>query len=69
MLGKDWSNLFWAGQNIQNLNESIEGIAQRRELDRIRNVRGYILEEVKEYLAKGDGREEYNKGKTLNNKS
>ena len=29
MLGKYWNNLFWAGQNIQNLTESVEIISQR----------------------------------------
>jgi len=36
--GKAWSNLFWAGQNINNLAESIRAIAERRELRKIRNV-------------------------------
>ncbi len=36
--GKAWSNLFWAGQNINNLAEPIRAIAERRELRKIRNV-------------------------------
>lgn len=36
--GKPWSNLFWAGQNINNLKEPIRSIAARGELKKIRNV-------------------------------
>lgn len=36
--GKAWSNLHWAGQNIQNLKESIADVAARGELRSIRNV-------------------------------
>ncbi len=37
-VGKPWSNLFWAGQNINNLKESIVEISARGELQQIRNV-------------------------------
>jgi hypothetical protein len=37
-LGKKYSNLYWAGMNIQNLKEDIRGIAGRGELKTIRNV-------------------------------
>ena len=47
MLGKPWTKTFWAGQNINNLGESIENIARRGELRKIRNVdpaiEAYIL--------------------------
>lgn len=46
MLGKAWSNLFWAGQNIQNLSESLEEIWRRNELSKIRNVEGDIKNQV-----------------------
>jgi DNA repair photolyase len=36
--GRAWSNLFWAGQNINNLAEPLGAIAERRELRKIRNV-------------------------------
>jgi len=38
MLGRPWTKTFWAGQNINNLGESIEDIARRGELRGIRNV-------------------------------
>jgi DNA repair photolyase len=38
MLGKPWTRTFWAGQNINNLGESIEDIARRNELRSIRNI-------------------------------
>lgn len=38
MLGRAWSKLHWAGQNIQNLKESIVDIAKRGNLQKIRNV-------------------------------
>lgn len=47
LLGRPWTKTFWAGQNINNLGESIEDIARRNELRRIRNVdpsiEGYVL--------------------------
>jgi len=36
--GKAWTGTFWAGQNIQNLRESLVDVARRGELGRIRNV-------------------------------
>lgn len=44
MNGKAWTNLFWAGQNIQNLTESILDVAERGDLQAIRNV-GPAMEE------------------------
>ena len=38
ILGRPWTKTFWAGQNINNLGESIEDIARRGELGRIRNI-------------------------------
>jgi len=46
MLGRPWTKTFWAGQNINNLEESIEDIARRNELGRIRNVDSSIEEYV-----------------------
>jgi len=47
MLGRPWTKTFWAGQNINNLGESIEDIMRKGELRRIRNVdssiEAYIL--------------------------
>ncbi len=37
-LGKPWKDLFWAGQNINNLKESIAEISARGKLCTIRNV-------------------------------
>ncbi|MBN2535869.1 MAG: hypothetical protein JXB88_23515 [Spirochaetales bacterium] len=37
-LGKTYSNLYWAGMNIQNLKEDIQDLAARKELKTIRNV-------------------------------
>jgi DNA repair photolyase len=50
MLGKAWSNMFWAGQNIQNLSESLEEIWQRNELSKIRNVEGDIKNQIESRL-------------------
>jgi hypothetical protein len=36
--GKPWSKIFWAGQNIQNLKESVVDIIKRHELKKVRNV-------------------------------
>ncbi len=36
--GKPWTNLFWAGQNINNLRTSISELAKARQLRTIRNV-------------------------------
>jgi DNA repair photolyase len=41
--GKAWSNMYWAGMNIQNLKESIAEVAARNELQKIRNVTDEIL--------------------------
>ena len=47
VLGRPWTKTFWAGQNINNLGESIEDIARRNELRRIRNIdpsiEGHVL--------------------------
>ncbi len=48
--GKPWTNLFWAGQNIQNLNESIADIALRDELTNIRNVDETLAKRIFKYL-------------------
>ncbi len=48
--GKPWSNLFWAGQNIQNLNESIVDVAARGELQSIRNVNADLEIRINEFL-------------------
>lgn len=48
--GKPWTNLHWAGQNIQNLNESIVDIAQRGELQSIRNVDSQLEESILKFL-------------------
>ncbi len=50
MLGKPWTNTFWAGQNINNLKESIQDIAARGELQKIRNVNPAIEELVLDLL-------------------
>jgi len=50
MLGKPWTNTFWAGQNINNLKESIQDIAARGELQKIRNVNPAIEESVLDLL-------------------
>ena len=52
MLGKYWNNLFRAGQNIQNLTESVEIISQRNELTKIRNVGDSIKGKIQSYLTK-----------------
>lgn len=49
--GKAWSNLHWAGQNIQNLRESVTDIASRGKLKKIRNVNdeieSFIIKNIK----------------------
>ena len=52
MVGTPWENLYWAGQNIQNLKEPIADVAARDELATIRNVRGNIREKVEQLLQK-----------------
>jgi len=42
MPGKAWTNIHWAGMNIQNLKESIAGVAAKKELKGIENVNGEI---------------------------
>ncbi len=49
-LGKAWSNTYWAGQNIQNLKEPIEDVAERGELQQIRNVNSEIESFIKDVL-------------------
>ncbi len=48
--GKAYSNTHWAGQNIQNLKESIVEVAERDELRGIRNVNreieSFVYEEI-----------------------
>lgn len=44
MLGKVWTNIHWAGMNIQNLKESITDISKRNELQQIRNVNDELAE-------------------------
>jgi hypothetical protein len=46
MLGKPWTKTFWTGQNINNLVESIEDMARRNELRRIRNIDSSMEEYV-----------------------
>ncbi|MDY7019692.1 MAG: radical SAM protein [Chloroflexota bacterium] len=50
MLGKPWTKTFWAGQNINNLGESIEDIARRNGLRNIRNIDPSIEEYVLDLL-------------------
>ncbi|MCK4777414.1 MAG: hypothetical protein KAS39_03485 [Actinomycetia bacterium] len=50
MTGKAWSNTHWAGQNIQNLKESIIDVVKRGELAQIRNVDDEIELFIREYL-------------------
>jgi len=38
IVGKPWKDLFWAGQSINNLKESVAGISRRGQLCTIRNV-------------------------------
>ncbi len=48
--GKTWTNIFWAGMNIQNLRESIADIAGRNELHKIRNVNDEIESLIRESI-------------------
>ncbi|MEZ4513546.1 MAG: radical SAM protein [Chloroflexota bacterium] len=50
MRGEAWETFFWAGQNIQNLGESLTAVCKRGELTKIRNVRGAIKNLVQEYV-------------------
>lgn len=54
MIGKPWSNIFWAGQNIQILKESIADVAKRDELQKIRNVNDKIESFIIENLKSSD---------------
>ena len=49
-LGKPWTNVHWAGQNINNLKESIRGIAGRGELRSIRNVNAVLEKRINKRL-------------------
>lgn len=53
-LGKRWYSTFWAGQNIQNLNESIKDIAARGELQSIRNVDRALEDRIISMLGDGE---------------
>ncbi len=48
--GKAWSKVYWAGQNVQNLKESIIDIAARGELQTIRNVDTAIAARIMQWL-------------------
>jgi DNA repair photolyase len=48
--GLEWSNIHWAGMNIQNLKESIAHIANRNELRKIRTVDSKIETYIMENL-------------------
>jgi DNA repair photolyase len=50
--GKPWTNLFWAGQNIQNLKVSIAEIANRNDLQSIRNVNDSLEKRINEFISK-----------------
>ena len=52
----EWQNKFWAGQNIQNIGESILDVQARSELGQIRNVRGEILKRLTDYLNRWNSR-------------
>ena len=41
-----WKNIFWAGQNINNLKESIKDVARRGELQKIRNIDGELEKRI-----------------------
>ena len=58
MLGRPWTKTFWAGQNINNLSESIEGIARKDELGKIKNVDSKIEECVLNMLGSNLGRQD-----------
>jgi DNA repair photolyase len=49
-LGKAWTNLFWAGQNINNLPGSLVEISKRGELQGIRNVNPEIEGRIRDFL-------------------
>lgn len=53
--GKAWSNLFWAGQNINNLAEHLGTIAQRGELRKIRNINEKLEARILRKLGEIDG--------------
>lgn len=46
MRGRPWQKVFWAGQNIQNLSESIAAVAERDELGMIRNIDNKLQAEI-----------------------
>jgi DNA repair photolyase len=49
MMGKAWTNKYWAAMNIQNLKESVTDIAGRNELHTIRNVDRDIERFIREF--------------------
>ena len=51
MLGKAWTNLYWAGENINNLKEPIEAVAGRGDLRTIRNVNAEVEAKVLDLIA------------------
>ena len=48
--GGNWKTIFWAGQAIQNLRESVVHIASRDELLSIKNVNKPIEDYLKQYI-------------------
>ena len=54
-LGKPWTNVHWAGQNINNLKEPIRSIAGRGELRGIRNVNRELEKRIMKRLDELEG--------------
>ena len=52
--GRSASALFWAGQNITNLRESVRGVASRGELKKIRNIDASMERRIIERLGEMD---------------
>jgi DNA repair photolyase len=50
ILGKTFTKWFWAGQNIQNLKESIVDIALRNQLESIRSLTPEIIAEITPFI-------------------
>jgi hypothetical protein len=56
MLRRSCTKIFWAGESVNNLVESIEDVARRNELRRIRYIDSSMEEYVLTLLGDGNAR-------------
>lgn len=50
LAGKEFQNIYWAGQNIQNLDVSLSQLYQFGQLETVKNLQGNVLKKVENQL-------------------